>query len=409
MIAPGGADFFAVVGTPSFLTLESAVVQWNEFVALAPASTGVIVLPNFESYAVDLTGDAAVRLPAGCNLLLASGHPVATEESKEIIWSRSCVTLRGNIEVKVAARASLTAGETAPAGQLQISGLWIAGQLSVTGEAASILISDTTLVPGLELTRSGEPVSPGDPSIRVTASGASVALIRSICGPIAADAGGSTRICSSVVDATSPCCVAYAASDLSSAGADLHVEDCTFVGRVRTRTFSLASNTIFFARRLRHDPWPAAIWASRRQTGCIRFCSLPYDSITPRRYQCLPPDEGTEAALAPRFISLRYGTPDYALLSGDVPMAAWRGADNGSQMGVYYQIQESEAVRNIQLRTPEYLPVGLESGIFLHPSHATRVRRPPSIVYGSSKPPRCGCEDEDDVMQVFSGIGGSLM
>jgi hypothetical protein len=187
------------------------------------------------------------------------------------------------------------------------------------------------------------------------------------------------------------------------------VEDCTFVGRVRTRAFSLASNTIFFARRLRHDPWPAAIWASRRQTGCIRFCSLPYDSITPRRYQCLPPDEGSETALAPRFISLRYGTPDYALLSGDVPMAVWRGADNGSQIGVYSQIQESEGVRNIQLRTPEYLPLGLESGIFLHPSRATRVRRPPSIIYGSSKPPRCGCEDDDDVMQMFSGIGGSLM
>ena len=49
-------------------------------------------------------------------------------------------------------------------------------------------------------------------------------------------------------------------------------------------------------------------------------------------------------------------------------MAIWTGADNGSQMGVYLQIQETEAVANVQLRAPEYLPALLESGIFIHPS-----------------------------------------
>ena len=408
-LTPSSADFFAVIGAPAFLTLESAIAQWNQLVALAPASTGVIVLPNFECPAIDLTGNATIQLPAGCNLLLAAGHPITSGGPRDITWNHSCVTLRGNIDVIGTIGASLPAGEIGAAGQLQINGLWITGQLSVKGEATSVLISDTTLVPGIELTRTGEPVSPGDPSIQVTASGASLTLIRSISGPIAADANGNTRICSSIVDATSPCCVAYAASDLSSAGADLHIEDSTVVGKVRTRTFSLASNTIFYARCLRRDPWLAAIWASRRQTGCIRFCSLPSDSITPRRYQCLPPDEVSEAALAPKFITLRYGQPAYALLSADVPMAVWRGADNGSQMGVYYQIQETEAIRNVQLRAPEYLPVGLESGIFLHPSHTVTVRRPPSILYGSGAPARRCCEDEDDEIQVFSGIGGNLM
>jgi len=49
-------------------------------------------------------------------------------------------------------------------------------------------------------------------------------------------------------------------------------------------------------------------------------------------------------------------------------MAVWTGADNGSQLGVYLQVQETEAVRNVQLRAPDYLPVRLESGIFLHPA-----------------------------------------
>ena len=291
--------------------------------AVTPNSTGIIVLPDFEQFAIDLTGPSAIQLPAGSNLTLASGQPIPAGGPFDVIWNNSCVTLTGNIEVNASSASLQSMGEGLAAGQLLVSGLWIAGQLYISGER-HVQIVDSTLVPGVGLTSAGEPVSPGDPSIFVTAAEVSLTLLRSISGPIAADAGGSTRVCSSIVDATSPCCVAYAAPDLASAGADLHIEDSTIIGKVHTRTIPLASNTIFYARRPRRDPWPAAVWASRRQTGCVRFCSLPFDSITPRRYQCLPPDSASEAALAPRFVTLRYGQPGYALLSGDVPMAVWR-------------------------------------------------------------------------------------
>ncbi len=408
-VDPAGADFFATIGSSTFPTLESAIAQWNQLVTLTPGSTGVIVLPNFECFTIDLTENAAIQLPAGCNLSLAAGQPITNVGPFDVIWNRSCVTLSGNIEVVGTPGAPLPEGEVEPAGQLLISGLWIAGQLSIAGETVAVQLADSTLVPGIRLTRAGDPVSPGDPSIQVTAAEANLTLIRSISGPIAANAGGTTRICSSIVDATSPCCVAYTASDLASAGADLHIEDSTLIGKVHTRTLPLASNTIFYARRPRCDPWPAAVWANRRQTGCVRFCSLPNDSITPRRYLCLPPDASSEAALAPKFITLRYGKPAYALLSGDVPMAVWRGADNNSQMGVYYQIQETEAVRNVQLRAPEYLPVCLESGIFLHPSRPLLTRRLTSTFYGSGTPPRHCCDDQDGGTQTFSGIGSDLM
>ena len=42
-------------------------------------------------------------------------------------------------------------------------------------------------------------------------------------------------------------------------------------------------------------------------------------------------------------------------------MAIWKGADNGSQMGVFYQIQETEAVTNIQIRSAEYMPANLRA------------------------------------------------
>ena len=96
---------------------------------------------------------------------------------------------------------------------------------------------------------------------------------------------------------------------------------------------------------------------------------LPFGSITPRRYQCLPPDAARRSPRwSPPSSRCATGSPAYALLSGDVPMAIWTGADNGSQLGVYLQIQETEAVSNVQLRAPEYLPALLESGIFLHPA-----------------------------------------
>ena len=406
---PSKADFFALIGTSS-PTLESAIAGWNTHVATHPNATGIIVLPNFERFSIDLTGPAAIQLPPGSNLTLVSGHPIPGANPFGIIWNHACATLTGNIDAVVCSSPVLAEGEDPAAGQLFLSGLWLAGRLSISGGAGTVQLLDCTLVPGLALTPCGDPISPGDPSILVTAAEASLTLLRSVSGPIAAGTGGSTRICSSIVDATSPCCVAYAAPDLASPGADLHIEDSTVIGKVHTRTFPLASNTLFHARRPRRDPWPAAIWASRRQTGCVRFCFLPFDSITPCRYRCLPPDAASQPALLPRFVTLRFGQPGYALLSGDVPLALWHGADNGSQIGAYLQSQETEAIRNAQLRAPEYLPVALESGIFLHPSRTLPPDpRHPFITYTGALPPRGCCDDADTLTPSFSGIGSGLL
>lgn len=363
-LKPAQAQFFAMVGSSGFPTLASAVARWN---ALPAGSSGIIVLPGFARYAADLAGANAIRIAPESNLTIVAGEPIPAGGPRDVVWNNACVTLAGNIEVKGVAGPS-SHGATPPAGQLLISGLWIEGQVFVSGQAAAVQLVDSTLVPGVSLTGAGEPVHPGEPSIVVAAAEASLTLQRAISGPIAANTGGTTRICASIVDAASPYSVAYAAPDLASAGGDLHVEDSTIVGRVHTRTIQLASNTIFHARLSARDPWPAPVWASRRQSGCVRFCSLPFASITPRRYRCLPPDAPSEAALEPMFVTLRYGQPSYALLSGEVPVAVWRGADTGSQIGVYGQIQETEAVRNVQLRAPEYLPARLECGVFLNPS-----------------------------------------
>ncbi|WP_266168806.1 hypothetical protein [Dyella subtropica] len=401
---PAQADFFALVGTPAYPDLETAVAQWN---LQAPGATGLIVLPGFERYAIALEGSQAITLAPGSRLALVAGTPQTGGAAFDVVWSDACVTLVGNLQVTGLPPAPASA-DPPPPGQLLLSGLLLDGQLTIDGSAVAVQLADCTLVPGFGVAHPG--LAPCEPNI-VVRNEASLCMVRCICGPLAVSAAGSVRITSSIVDATSPCCVAYAGVDEWSAGADLHVEDSTIVGKLRTRTLLLASNTLFFARRGAHDPWPAALWCSRTQVGCVRFCSLPGDAITPRRYECLPPTPEQAAAFEPRFVALRYGHPSYALLSGDVPLAVWRGADNGSQIGAYLQIEETEAVSNAQIRTPEYLPVALESGVFLHPSRPPPRPVLPPLVYGMQRPTAgcCGDDDDDDGLQGFHGIGVDLL
>ncbi len=386
---PAKLNFFAVVGSSETPTPEAAVALWNQQPARA---TGLIILPNFESFSIDLTGSNAIQLPSGSQLSIVAAE-THSSSPQDVTFTNSRVVLSGNVEVSAAST-----------GQLVLSGIWITGQLFITGAAPNIQLMDCTLVPGLTLNVEGDPVALGEPSIISSAIEATLSLTRCISGPIAAANGGTTRICSSIVDGTSPCCVAYAGSDLASAGADLHIEDSTVVGKVHTRTMTMASDTIFYTRLARRDPWPAAIWCSRQQTGCVRFCLLPANSITPRQYKCLGGD-----ALAPQFITRRYGNPSYMLLSGLAPLAIWQGADNGSQIGIYNQIQETEAVRNVQLRATEYLPFGLESGIFLVPSRplVEQPIAPTPSYYGPQRARTC-CDDGTED-HGFTGIGANLI
>jgi hypothetical protein len=379
-ISQAGSGFLAIVnstvvptGYTNYQHLEDAVGDWNK---LPPGSVGTILLPNFDSISgIDLTGANAIQIPYQSHLVIASAEVPA--DGSAPLWNKSCVTLFGGLEV-TAPDAPLGAdGLSEPMGSLQISGVWLCGTISLTGTAC-VQMTDCTLVPGISLNPDGSAAQPGTPSVTGTAIGATFSLNRAISGPISLPASCRVRVCNSVVDAGSsfnPAFVGPAGSGppgpntTSIPGAELHIEDSTVIGKVYVQAIRLASNTIFYSALAAGDLWKAAVWAKRTQIGCVRFCSLPWSSIVPRRYECLPPDAASEQALAPQFISLRFGDPAYCLLSGDCPMAVWKGADNDSQMGVFLQIQETEAVANIQVRANEYLVANLECGVFLIPSH----------------------------------------
>ncbi len=401
---PTNPQLFAIVGSSAYPTVESAVAAWN---ALPAGSTGTIVLPNYESYVIDLTGANAIQVSAESQLLIAAAD--VSQQGAPPEWNKSCVTLRGDIEVVGLPSPPLAGGLAAPMGQAQFSGLGVAGEMRVLGAAFCLQIADCTLTPGRSLTRQGDAAFPGEPSLSGSAIGVSVCLARVVTGPIALPSSCSARILGSIVDAGSPFCPAFAGTDLASPGAALHIEDSTVVGRVWTELMRMASNTIFWAKLGKRDPWQAAVWASQRQTGCVRFCWLPFDSLVPRRYECLPPDAASQPALLPQFITLRFGEPGYCLLSGDVPLAIWKGADNGSQIGVYQQIQETEAVTNVQIRSEEYLPANLERGVFLIPSRPRVQAASPMEPYGYGLRKRRCTGEAETVDEMPFGIGIGLL
>lgn len=397
-------DFIAVIGSGAAPTLTAAVAAWN---ALPPGSQGMIILPGFETLDIDLTGAAAIQLPPQSQLWILCAQ-VQSSSVNDFSYSDSCSLLRGNIEVHGQSNLAADGINFLTAGQLSLSGAWISGTLQILGAAGTVQLTDCTLVPGIGLDRSGESIHPGEPSIVVPGAEITLSLSACISGAIGASVGGMTRICSSIVDSGSRYGVAYAAPDMESEGADLHIEECTVIGRVRVRTLELASNTIFLAGRAWPDSWDAELWCSRRQSGCVRFCFLPARAIIPQQFECLPVELDQEDAFEPQFIILRYGYPSYGLLSGDTPMAIWTGADNGSQIGVYYQLQETQAVRNVQLRGQEYVPFGVETGVFLVPSRPI-VYTPARAAYGyggDRRNPR-GWVDAEDLR--FVGIGAALI
>lgn len=396
--------FIATVGTAEYPTLHSAVAKWN---TLPQNSAGTIILPNFESYDIDLIGANAIKVPAESQLLIVAADVSKTGAPPE--WKNSCVTLRGNIEVHAPATPLGPDGVALPVGQVQFSGIWVSGQLILSGDEACVQLADCSLVPGISLNSKGEAAQPGVPSVIGSATGMTLCLNRVTTGPITLPATCTARICSSIVDAGSPYCPAVSGVDSSSPGPMLHIEDSTVIGRVWAQAITLASNTIFWAKLGKKDPWQAPVWANRVQTGCVRFCWLPSNSITPKQYLCLPPNATAQPALEPAFITLAFNNPAYCLLSGDVPMAVWKGADNGSQMGVYYQIQETEAVTNIQIRANEYLPANLECGVFLIPSRSL-IEEIPIMGYGYGvQAQRCDCSSPDAILDLPFGIGVGLI
>jgi hypothetical protein len=93
----------------------------------------------------------------------------------------------------------------------------------------------------------------------------------------------------------------------------------------------------------------------------LRYSYLAANSQTPRRFRCQP-DPTTANTL--RMQSTRYGDTGYARLSRECPRTITAGAESGSEMGAYHNLFQLQREANLQAVIDEYLPYGLETGLF---------------------------------------------
>jgi len=328
------------------------------------------------------------------------GHSAASVELRARTGRRPTIVLSGGLEIR-----------GGPGSTVTLSGLLLAATAQPVATPSALVrvpnandntlrtlrVRHCTLVPGQALHPDGEPRRPGAPTLEVAIAGTTVEIERSIVGGLRIQPGSAAIIEGSIVDATEPSLIAYSGPGINSAGdgpgGALTLDDCTVVGRVFSEVLERVSNSILHARLPdddADDPWPAPVWAERRQEGCLRFSFVPLGSLVPRRFRCQPDlaitaeiekarqeaggeiDPSARAAIVSRvtaevvshFTSDRYGHPGYAQLRQSCPLAIRTGAEDEAEMGAFRELYQHQREINLRVRLQEYLRFGLEAGIF---------------------------------------------
>lgn len=243
---------------------------------------------------------------------------------------------------------------------LALRGLLIsATELRHSGTAGKLRLSHCTLV--LPLAAGTEvPHRCTLGSVVATAPGIHVDISHSIVGGLRIHPDAEVSIADSIVDAGSPTSIAFANVNGNGFGGSIRTDACTMVGKVWASATALLQNSIFHATLAMNDTWTAPVRIRRRQEGCVRFCYVPPNSLTPPRYKCQPEAGST---VTPAFTSLRYGDAGYAQLHRSTPPEISRGADDESEMGVYHGLFQPQREAHLTTRLREYLRFGLEAGI----------------------------------------------
>jgi hypothetical protein len=246
---------------------------------------------------------------------------------------------------------------------LALNGLLIAGAgLEVTGELAPVNISHSTLVPGRSLDETGAPQEPGASSLEVAAATARVRIQRSILGPLRTAPDTVVRLEDTIIDAGELADPAFEGLEADTPAGSVELRRSTVLGTLRAHEMS-ATDTLFVG----------LVRTERRQSGCLRFCHVPPDSITPRRFHCqpdVPANASSEtrrrlaAAVRPRFISMRYGDAGYCQLRQDAPPELRRGAEDEAEIGAYASLRRTQREDALRQRLDEYLRLGMRAGVF---------------------------------------------
>ena len=320
--------------------------------------------------AVEITGSQIYSPAAALNINLPAGVTLevrAADGSRPTLLLQDEIVVAGDASSTVVLNGLLIAAApaTVPATPSPIA-LVHAPQLKADGSynrLGQLHLTHCTLVPGWSVTAAGQPNYGTHPTLIAEPSGLKVSVARSILGSVRADKLVNFTATDSILDATSPSGIAYAAPDTATdgpSGGALTLVGCTVFGKVHSTLFTLISDSIFWALLESGDTWAAPLVAERKQAGCVRFSYLPTGAITPRRFQCV---EQAPDKPQPVFFNMRYGFPGYAKLLASTSDLIRRGADDGGEMGVFHYLLAPLRETDVRIRMQEYLPVGMEFGL----------------------------------------------
>lgn len=336
-----GRDLTADPANLLFNTFEDAVTQWNA----APAgTTGVIALLDNGTYA---HGGVTIDLGEGSRLLVVSAdwpvHELAgggTERRPgELTPSGVRAHLRGRIDVESDADSELWIDGVLAEGDLRLLNSGGAGLVKLRVAHSTFTGATPSLVVGDEH------------------DALAIELRRMIAGAVQVEAEvRSLLVVDSALDADE-------AAALVAPNAPAEVNCSTVVGTTNVQQLD-ASNSIFTGQVL----------VERRQSGCVRFCFVPVGSLTPRRFRCQPDlaleeaDTAAEIAavldrMVPDFTDEAVGAPAYLQLTRTTPAEIRTGADDGSEMGVWWFLRQPQREANLRASLDEYLRLGLEAGL----------------------------------------------
>ncbi|NUU19596.1 hypothetical protein HP550_20320 [Cellulomonas humilata] len=252
-----------------------------------------------------------------------------------------------------------TGGAGLRPGRLVLDGLELTGGLTVGTESlAELELRHVTVR------------SPGAVAVAVKgpATGIHLLVDSAIVGPVATTGTavtGRLTVTDSVVTADGAALPALAAADL-----DLVLCNVTVLGATSARSLE-ATSTVFA------EP----VKVTRRQSGCVRYSSVPDGSSTPRTFRCQPAlalaaaSSGptgrlskTEAELVrlsvrPVFMDVSADEPTLAMLHPLCPDAIRSGGQDDAEMGAFARAAFGVAVDNVSSLFPEYLPFALAARV----------------------------------------------
>ena len=224
--------------------------------------------------------------------------------------------------------------------KLNLEGIWVGSKgpygIIMRGDYEQVTIRNCTLDPGCDTDLSGHVINP----VPLIIEGYVEQLIieSSITGAIQTGEDGYVE---QIIIRDS---IVQNAQGLAISGNQAKLERVTILGSIQVSRLQ-ASEALITGRVVVADI----------QNSCFRFSAAPNTSVMPRPYESFLFAEDTQHW----FNSCRFGHPGYGQLSETAPAELQRGAENGSEIGAFNNLNNPLKLDSLRSKIEEYMPFGL--------------------------------------------------